>query len=349
MNENGQTTLQRFRSKLLIGTITCLMVFPISACSFLPKEEPVLAPPLVEPAKVEYDVSEVKKGSIVKRVKGVGSLYPVENHNLSYPESGGRISKINVKEGDNVRKGQVLAEIETGNLRFDLAQTEIELKKAEIHLKQLQNQQLDQYAIEIAKLDVQSVKNRVQHLKELLSKSQLISPLTGIVTFVGDQKAGDVIEAFQSIIQVADTSKLQLLYTAISTDVIADVKLGMSASLSSNGETLNGKVVQTPQDVPNDVIGTNEEMYKKSLLISLDKLPKDAQVGDMVDFEVITQKKDNALIIPKNALRTAMGRSYVQILDEKSKKEVDIEVGIVTDTEVEVLKGLNEGDKVILK
>lgn len=340
---------QQKYSKLVTSLSVCVIVSSLSACSLLPKEEQVLAPPLVEPAKVEYDVVDVKTGTIIKSLKGAGSLTPVENHNLSFSESGGRIKKFHVSEGNVVKKGQLLVEVDTANLSFDIKQAEIDLKKAELQLKGLQSQKADQLTIDIAKLDVQSVKNKVQYMKEQLAKSQLKSPINGIVTFVGEQKAGDPVQAFESIVQVANTSNLQVLYTAQSVEQIADIKLGMTANLTSNGKAITGKVVQTPKDVPLDIMETNAELYQKSILISLAELPKDAKVGDLIDFEVISQQKEKVLVIPKNGLRLAMGRNYVQILDGNTKREVDIEVGISTDTEVEVIKGLSEGDKVILK
>lgn len=345
-----QKHFHNIQTKLLAaGSIMGLLVLPLSACSLLPKEEAALAPPLVQPAKVQYNVAEVKQGNIVKRVKGVGTLTPINNNNLFYSEAGGRLKKIHVAEGDVVKKGQVLAEIDNGNLNFDIKQTEIDQKKAEIHLKQLQSQQADQYAIDIAKLDLESVQSKLQNLKEQQAKSVLTSPIKGIVTFVGEQKAGDIIEAFKSIIQVADTKQLQLLYTSTSGDEIADIKIGMKAGLTLNGQEFTGKVVHTPQDIPADIVAANPDLYKNSIFISIDSLPKAAHVGDSVDFEVITKQKDNTLIIPKNGLRTLIGRNYVQVLDQNTKRELDIEVGIISSTEVEVLKGLNAGDKVILK
>ncbi|MNI96739.1 hypothetical protein D3C73_1552570 [compost metagenome] len=54
------------------------------------------------------------------------------------------------------------------------------------------------------------------------------------------------------------------------------------------------------------------------------------------------------LIIPKVGLRSYMGRDYVQVLEGESRKEIDVEKGIVSSTEVEIRKGLKEGQKVIL-
>ncbi|MNP32334.1 hypothetical protein D3C76_1255080 [compost metagenome] len=53
-------------------------------------------------------------------------------------------------------------------------------------------------------------------------------------------------------------------------------------------------------------------------------------------------------MIPRGALRSYGGRNYVQILDGQSRKEVDVEQGIVTQTDVEIRQGLKEGQKIII-
>jgi len=330
-------------------TILTLLPISLSGCSFLPKEEQTLAPPLVEPAKLDYEVAKVKKGGIIRRVSGTGTLIPIHHLDLSYSKDGGRLKKINVAEGALVKKGQTLVEIETGNLNFDIEQAQIDLKKAEIKLNQLKAQNADDYSMEIGQLDVDSLELRLQQLNKQLSESKITSPISGIVTYVNQIKQGEVVPAYQSIIQVAETSTLQLQYTAINAKDISDVKLGMEVNATLKGQSVKGKVVQTPSDVPPDVLQKDPEVYGKSLLISLPTLPKAATVGEMADIEIITAKKENTLIIPKNGLRTLMGSNYVQVLVNNTKREIDIEPGIISSTEVEVMKGLKEGDKVILK
>jgi membrane fusion protein, macrolide-specific efflux system len=336
-------------SKLGGLSLVILFLTILSACSLLPKEEAVLAPPLVEPAKVEYDVVEVVKGEIIKRVKGTGNLIPQNNQSLSYTQDGGRLKKIHVVEGDTVKEGQTLVEIETGNLLFDIEQLQYDLKKAELRLAQLKEQSADKYSIQIGELDVKSLELRLYQLNQQQAKSKIVSPIDGIVTYVTEIKQGEVIGAYESVIQVADTNDLQVLYTAMSGSDLADVKIGMEASATIGKNQVKGEVVQTPGDVPFDVYEQNPDLYGKSLMANLEKVPKDAKVGGIVDIEIITAKKSDTLIIPKNALRTAMGRNYVQVLLDNTKRELDIEVGIVSSTEVEVLKGLKEGDIIIVK
>lgn len=321
----------------------------MGGCSFLPKEEPVLAPPLVEPAQMDYDTAEVTNGEIVKRVKGSGVLVPKSQHDLFYTKDGGRLQKVFVVKGDLVEKGDTLAEIETGSLIFDIDQARIELKKAEIRLEQLRAENADKYSIEIGKLDVQSLNNRLYQMNSQLAEAKITAPMNGVVTFVSEIRQGETVPAYESIFQVAETSDFHVEYTAINAADIAEVTGGMEAIVDLKGKDLKGKVIQTPKDVPQDIYQKDPDHYSKTIVVSIDSWPKDVKVGEIAGIEIITAKNADTLIIPKNGLRTTNGRNYVQVMADNTKREVDIEAGIISATEAEVLKGLNEGDIIILK
>ncbi|MNW06964.1 macrolide transporter subunit MacA [compost metagenome] len=70
--------------------------------------------------------------------------------------------------------------------------------------------------------------------------------------------------------------------------------------------------------------------------------------GTPLSVSVITQRKEKAITIPLAALRSYSGRNYVQVVDEQgNKKEVDVEIGQQTATDVEIIKGLTSGQKVV--
>ncbi len=338
----------RLSSFCYLGTITALMVIVVG-CSLLPKEEAVLAPPLVEPAKIEYNVAPVQKGDLIKKVRGTGSLVPIDFHDLFYSKEGGRLKEVRVTEGDIVEKGQTLATIDTGDLIYDIDQVKLELDKAKLRLKQLEAQQSDEYSIEIGKIDVKGLELRLYQLNRQLNEAKINSPINGVVTYVGELMQGELVPAYQSVIQVAETSDLQLQYSAVNASDLTDVTVGMAVDITLSGETVGGKVVQTPQTVPMDIFEQDPELHRSSLLIRLETIPDDVWVGDIAELEIITAEKENTLMIPVNGLRTSSGRNYVQVRADNTSREVDIEVGIISTTEVEVLKGLEEGDEVILR
>ncbi|UUZ85167.1 hypothetical protein LJK88_17265 [Paenibacillus sp. P26] len=71
-------------------------------------------------------------------------------------------------------------------------------------------------------------------------------------------------------------------------------------------------------------------------------------IGTQADIAIVTEHRENVLVIPRAGLRNYMGRDYVQVLEGESRKEVDVEKGIVSATEVEIRKGLSEKQQIIL-
>ncbi|MNT81340.1 macrolide transporter subunit MacA [compost metagenome] len=77
-------------------------------------------------------------------------------------------------------------------------------------------------------------------------------------------------------------------------------------------------------------------------------MPEQVSRGTQLSVEIVVQKKENAVTIPPSALRTITGRNYVQVVDASgAKREVDVELGLQTSTSVEILKGLEPGQKVV--
>lgn len=350
LSTSRRRTRRNVKRRHLSGTVavTCAF-FLLSACSLLPKEEQMLEPPLVEPAQVEYETVEVTQGAIVKRVTGVGNFTSTASKDLHFTQSGGRIEEIHVKNGDEVKKGEVLVSLETGDLAFQIEQAGLDLEKANIRLEQLQDQGADSYAVDMAEIDKKSVQLRLHQLRKQREQARLTSPIDGYVTHLTEKGQGDQIGAYETIVQVVDPSEMQLIYSATSGKKLVDVDLGMSATVTMGDETYDGEVVQTSRDAPVNVPEEMVELFNRSVILDLEELPEGVEMGDHADIEIVTQAKGETLTIPRRGLRSFMGRDYVQIMDGESKEEVDVEVGIISSTKVEILQGLNAGDHVILK
>lgn len=111
-------------------------VFFLSSCFFLPREEDVLPPPLIEPESAQYQTVEVRRDNLIQRVDVVGNLISTSRAELSFNERGGYLETLNVRIGDQVRRGQVLAELDSDQLRSDIRQAEM---KSELYRRQIDN------------------------------------------------------------------------------------------------------------------------------------------------------------------------------------------------------------------
>jgi multidrug efflux pump subunit AcrA (membrane-fusion protein) len=321
-----------------------------SGCSLLPKEEEPLQPPLVKPVKENFDVAEVKKGSIVKQLTGIATFVSASTQQLSFKESGGRLLSIDVKLGDTIKPGDVVAHLDPGDLETRIRLQQLNVEKANIALEDAKaNAQAgDTNALKLKLIDVEAAKIQLNQLQQQLDKTRLVSDIGGIVTYVDGLQEGDQVTAYKAVVTVADPKQLQLVYEASNPTDLSPIQVGMEVQLKYKGGEYKGKVLQTPSSAPFTDDKQLAELNGKRIYIGAAGLPEEASIGASADIAVTTERRDDTLIIPRSALRSYIGREYVQVLEGESRKEIDVEKGIVTSTEVEIRKGLKEGQKVIL-
>jgi macrolide-specific efflux system membrane fusion protein len=88
--------------------------------------------------------------------------------------------------------------------------------------------------------------------------------------------------------------------------------------------------------------------YASTLYATVDKLPEGVEIGSSANVSIVLVEHKNAVLIPKSGLRSYLGRTFVRVLEGKALREVDVEVGIQSSTEVEILRGLKEGQTIVL-
>jgi len=320
----------------------CLGAAALPACSVLPQEEEPLKPPIMKPYKAEVQLHEVKLGNASKQVKGTANFTSAKSEQYYFKESGGRLLSIDVSAGDAVKKGQVLARLEKGDLETRIRKQQLNLEKATIMLEQTKAEKSgDDRAIRLKQIDVESAQLELDQLKEQLAKTILVAESDGIVTFVEKIKPGDPIVAFKPVAAVSDPNKVQLTHEYTFSSEYGSVQVQMDATITYKGKEYAGKVVQANIDQ------TQSDKSSKLIVMTAADLPK-AAIGEQADFVITTEKKDNVILIPKAGLRSYMGREYVQVMDGERRKEIDVETGLVTSTEVEIRKGLSAGQQIIL-
>ena len=101
----------------LVFLVIILLVIGLSGCYLFPKEEEVLAPPLIEPPEITYETLGATRGTIEKKITASGTFVSIEQGNMFFKNRGGRLKKVYVKVGDIVEKGDLLAELDSGDLK----------------------------------------------------------------------------------------------------------------------------------------------------------------------------------------------------------------------------------------
>lgn len=318
----------------------------LTGCSLLPNEQAPLKPPLVKPAQAEVRTIDAKTGMIVRQVSGSGSFVPT---NIEYYQlkEGGVIQSVEVRAGQVVKRGDVLVKLENEGIDVELLQRQLDYERK----KQSLDDALiggDERNVNIARLDFEIAELLYNKTKKKAQSSIIRAKAGGIISYATDLQPGDHVEANRVLIAVADPSGMRLALQVVANPALADIKVGMSADITFKGKSIKGKVTQTPSSAPYTEDTRLREEYGKTLYIDVDELPTGAAFGALADVTIVAARRDNVIVLPKNSVREYFGRTYVQVLEGERRKEIDIDTGLETATEYEIVKGINEGMKIIL-
>lgn len=270
---------------------------------------------------------------------------------LIYPEYSGLLTRVYVKEGDRVTKGQILAKIDDGGLSSQLAQIEAQASLAKTTFERQKRLWEQNIGSEIqyleAKTTYEATQNSVDQLRAQLGKTSVRAPFSGVIDeVITDQ--GQVVTPGQN--QLFRLVNLDNMYVqaAVPENYLNQIQTGTSVivEIGAIGKQFEGKVRQV-----GNFINPNNRTFQIEVAI-----PNE---GGLVKPNLIATVKlndytaENAVIIPENTIqKNSMGESLVYILEPESDstgvaKRVEIETGYSYGASVEVLEGLKSGDILI--
>jgi macrolide-specific efflux system membrane fusion protein len=334
----------------------------ISGCALLPKEKeeeilPSITPPKLS-KKPEYTVTT---NTLESKVRGIGKMMSMREESLFFIEDNRRIKELYVRSGDEVTPGQIIAELDVTDLERSLKAETLQSRKDELQMIELLRKadELSADQMEQAKIDFQQKRQKLVDLQNSINRSKMMAPFAGTVVSVLYQK-GDPIRAYETIASIANLDELTVAAT-ITTDDLKKVSVGMEVVVDINAAGQHkGTVQQLPipkkdqnqgggfYDPNNPNNQKQQDRIENYLVVKLHSTPEGLSRGTPLSVAVITQRKENAVVIPLAALRSYGGRNYVQVIEPSgSKREVDIEIGQQSSTEVEIIQGLQVGQKVV--
>ncbi len=184
------------------------------------------------------------------------------------------------------------------------------------------------------------------------SSSVIYAPMVGTVTGLSLQ-VGSVISSQKNSSNITVSSKIANVITGASPIVSIDlteiditkVKIGDKATVTFDAlpdKTFTGKVlsIDTTGSVSSGV--TTYPTY-----IVLDVAAPEILSNMSTSANIIVDTKDNILMVPSSAVQNSNGQPTVRVMKNNQIQSVDVETGISSDTNTEIVSGLNEGDEVV--
>lgn len=349
---NGTRRRRLPTGRLLLAALTLTLA---AGCSLLPPEdEQENVPAQIRVPKISQKPEyPVRRATLETKVSGSGKLMSEREEKLYYTQDNRRIADVYIKAGDRVKKGQTLAQLDTGDTESQIRRKEIDVEKAQLDLKEaMRNATASEdgsVLLRKQQLDYELLQDELADLKKELADAKLTAPFDGtIVSFTAEK--GDLTKAYDKIGQIADMSSLVVAVQFSSSD-LANVAPGMETLVSINtAGDVKGTVRRLPVESADPGAAADEDSLDAYTLIEVPKLPTGIGHGTPLSAAVVVERRKDVLSIPSAALRKQNNRNYVLVANaDGSKGEVDVEIGVTTDTDVEIIKGLAEGQKVVGK
>ncbi len=232
-------------------------------------------------------------------------------------------------------------QIETAESQVKSQEAALITTQASLSLKKARPRAVDTASYYAQVQQAQAVLELAEHE---LSKASLKAPVDGVVTKLDFEKGENLTSMDTFLTMVSD--KLKIIADVSETD-ITKIELGDEIEMTLDAfdidDKFSGEVVEI-EPAETEISGV--VYYKVRATFTID----DSRIkpGMTVDMDITTDEKENILAVPLRTVKYRNGSRFVNILENKKVKEVEIKTGAEGDIYVEVLEGLEEGQEVII-
>ncbi len=273
----------------------------------------------------QFETTTVERGNIQVKVLSTGTIEPFTRVEVSSPVNG-RIDRVEVDEGDMVKEGDILAWISSEDriALLDAARSELESARRE----------RDEEAIKSA-----------QEAYEIADRAFKAVPLTNSISgevIVRSCEPGQNISTQSILFVISDR-----LVASVEVDEvdIGKIKPGQRATIVLDAfpdEIVESEVEKISREgrVVSDII-----VY--DVIVEPLRVPSHWSSGMTANVEFIVEEKQNVLFVPRRAVQGRTGETFVFVLREKPEPR-DVETGISDGQKIEITKGVDQGDTILL-
>ncbi|TFH01348.1 MAG: efflux RND transporter periplasmic adaptor subunit [Calditrichales bacterium] len=329
--------------KTLIIVAVVVVLGALVAANFLKKEK-----------GTRVDVEEVTRGTVMQKVTGSGQIRPEVQVKIS-ARVAGKILKLHAEEGDHVKKGELLVELDQEQYLAALERTESTLmsmtagekksksemsRSQDLYKKGLMSEaefEAMEAAYEAAQGNTRQARATVNEAKDALAKTRLHSDMDGIVTRLNKEEGEIALGAqFQEdvIMIVADLSRMEAAIEVDENDVI-NVSLGDTANIEIDAfvdTTFKGIVSKIANSANVKGLGTQEQVTNFEVTVALLDVDMRFRPGMSTTVDIITEVETDVLKVP------------IQAVTARGKDVLEKEPGIEERPEAEASLAENPGD-----
>ena len=265
----------------------------------------------------------------------------------------GALKNLFVREGQLVKKGELLAEINDSGLKEQLDQMLIQANYTKDNFDRVKRLWEKNIGSEMqflkAKSDFETNNKMVEQIRDQLSKTKIYAPFDGEIDEIISNLGSNLVPG-SSILRVVN---LDIIYAEaqVPEKYVSSIELGTEAlvSIPLLNKEVTSKIVQS-----GNFINPNNRTFRVEAPVE----NKDKRIKQNLNARIKIKNYSNikALVVPLRVIREdASGRPFIYKLVETDKKDIlltvkiFVETGANNDEEIEITKGLSIGDIIVLE
>ncbi len=351
--------------------ILMILIISLTACQV--DEEEI--PELKEPVSGQMDTAIVSRGDIYTLTTYDGKVYP-DIQEVSFSIDGA-VKNLAVSLGEKVEKGDLLIKLDdTGlydqlqglkesldetivsnnynNIHRDLdyqisllnmekkiiegaTEIEIAMMQADIDKFEITSSQ----SLQMTELNLSKMQERIKEIEDEIKKTTIVAPCSGYVAYLAELRINDRVIADDPLVIVTDEASLHLQSDYINRNILSSASR-IYALIDGNEYDVENQPLKAEE-----VLKLNDGVKIESKFLF--DINDSISSGDYASLCIEDDFKENVLTVPNNALYNDSRGYFVYRVIDGDLERADVETGIETDTQVEIISGLTEGDVVYVQ
>jgi membrane fusion protein, multidrug efflux system len=334
------------KKKTIIASVTIVALLSVMTWTLASNKKVIDSRKEVKTA--QSDIAVAVASTEMKETNGdlelVGTAQPCKEVNIA-SESAGKIMQVNFKMGDFVTKGKVLAKIDDTYKRLAYDNAKLNFNKFKDDLNRYQvlrkGDAISDTQLRDIQLGYENAAIQLENAKKQWDDTKITAPFSGYIT-AQNTELGAYVNPGSIIAGIAD---------------IAELKVVLDVSETNAYELHPGQQINVTTDVHPEAKYTGKisnispkasasHTYPVEVLISNNGKDK-LKAGTYVNASVNMGKSGKALMIPREAIVSSVKDPSVYVVNGNIAKLVKINTGRSFNSNLEVVAGLSEGDKVV--
>lgn len=291
-------------------------------------------------------VAPVRTGNVTDRAESIGTVRARDAVAITAKVTG-IVTAIRFQEGQRVREGDQLVDLDSGAVRAELDQARAlydDARSQVVRARQLQpGQSIAAQRLETLESVARQTEGRVRQAQARLEELRVAAPFSGRVG-LRQVSVGALVQPGTLVTTLDDISKVRVEF-AVPEVHLARLQVGspvVARSSAFGDRRFTGTVA---------VIDTRIDTTTRTVRVisEFDNADEAMKPGLFMTVELVLQTRDDALLVAEEALDPLGDRNFVYVIRDNRAARVEIRVGQRLQGEVEVVSGVNAGDTVVVR